>query len=166
MISGTIVAYEASTAAFDQELVSSIGHSVTVPGRSSTTTFRKPTRTGAALPGRVVSRRTSGLNSTPDAVISVVQLGVEADQLLGQTRVEPQAVVAHDQAHVGALDDVHRAGHRPQMDRLAGRPPWMSATSLSRLTLRRSQDRARSRRAKTQEWTRPDNVEPSEVRAG
>jgi len=55
---------EAPTAAFDQEPAWSIGHSVMVPGRTSTTTFRNPTRIGAAFPGRVVSRRTSGLTST------------------------------------------------------------------------------------------------------
>jgi hypothetical protein len=72
----------------DQEPARSGSHSVTVPGRTSVITFRNPTRIGAAVPGRVVSRNTSGSTSTPDAVISIVQLRVEADYLIGQARVD------------------------------------------------------------------------------
>jgi hypothetical protein len=60
----SVLARRTATASFRSRPVRSSGHSVTVPGRTSTTTFRNPTRIGAAFPGREVSRRSSGLNST------------------------------------------------------------------------------------------------------
>ena len=148
----------------DQEPAPSSGHTVTVPARTSTTTFPEP-HTDRSRRARTRGQpRNIGPYLNLDAVTSVVQLRLEADHLLGQTRVEPQAVVAHGQTHVRALDDVHRAGHRAEMDALAGRP----ALDIGDIGLEAGHQvfpgPASGDSRRTQAWTTPDKVEPSDVR--